>query len=87
MVGGCKLVFFARVWLEVTTTFGELALLSLAIFELIVVASLGGGQSAASTAACGTGCCLMALATLGDKGIGAGIGDGVGVGIAVTGAV
>jgi len=73
--------------------FEELALLSLAIFELIVVASLGGGQSAASTAACGTGCCLMALATLGDKGIGAGIGDGDGdgdgdgVGIAVAGAV
>ena len=67
--------------------FEELALLSFAIFELIVVASLGGGQSAASTAACGTGCCLMALATLGDKGIGAGIGDGVGVGIAVAGAV
>ena len=71
--------------------FEELALLSLAIFELIVVASLGGGQSAASTAVCGTGCCLMAFATLGDKGIGAGIGVGIGVGvgigIAVAGAV
>ena len=81
--------------------FEELALLSFAIFELIVVASLGGGQSAASTAVCGTGCCLMAFATLGDKGIGAGIGAGigdgvgagigdgvgVGVGIAVAGAV
>jgi hypothetical protein len=25
LMGCCKLVFFARVWLEVTTTFGELA--------------------------------------------------------------
>jgi len=63
--------------------FEELAVLSLAIFELIVMASLGGGQSAASTAACGTGCCLMALTASGDKGVGAGAGDG----IAVTGAV
>jgi hypothetical protein len=48
LVGGCKLVFFARVWLEVTTTFCELALLSLAFFELIVMASFGGAQSAAA---------------------------------------
>lgn len=61
--------------------FEELTLLSLVIFELIVMASLGGGQSAASTAACGTGCCLMALTASGDMGVGAG--DG----IAVTGAV
>jgi hypothetical protein len=71
--------------------FEELTLLSFAIFALIVVASLGGGQSAASTAVCGTGCSLTAPATLGDKGIGAGIGDGDGdgdgVGIAVAGAV
>jgi hypothetical protein len=69
--------------------FEELTLLSFAIFELIVVASLGGGQSAASIAACGTGCCLMAFATLGDKGIGNGNGNGDGDGdcIAVAGAV
>ena len=56
LVGGCKLVFFARVWLEVTTTFGELALLSLAFFELIVMASFGGAQSAAAAGLCATGC-------------------------------
>jgi len=56
LMGGCKLVFFARVWLEVTTTFGELALLSLAFFELIVMASFGGAQSAADTGPCATGC-------------------------------
>jgi len=69
--------------------FEELALLSFAIFELIVVASLGGGQSAASTAACGTGCCLTALTALGDMGMGMGVGMGAGAGdgIAVTGAV
>jgi len=67
--------------------FEELALLSLAIFELIVMASLGGGQSAASTAACGTGCCLTALTALGDMGMGVGMGAGAGDGIAVTGAV
>ena len=56
LMGGCKLVFFARVWLEVTTTFGELALLSLAFFELIVMASFGGAQSAADAGPCATGC-------------------------------
>jgi hypothetical protein len=56
LVGGCKLVFFARVWLEVTTTFGELALLSLAFFELIVMASFGGAQSAAAAGPCAPGC-------------------------------
>ena len=56
LMGCCKLAFFARVWLEVTTTFGELALLSLAFFELIVMASFGGGQSAAAAGPCATGC-------------------------------
>jgi hypothetical protein len=55
-MGACKLGFLARVWLEVTTTFGELALLSLAFFELIVMASFGGAQSAAAAAPCATGC-------------------------------
>ena len=56
LMGGCKLVFFVRVWLEVTTTFGELALLSLAFFELIVMVSFGGAQSAADAGPCATGC-------------------------------
>jgi hypothetical protein len=55
-MGACKLGFFARVWLEVTTTFGELALLSLDFFELIVMASFGGAHSAAAAAPCATGC-------------------------------
>ena len=56
LMGACKLGFFARVWLEVTTTFGELASLSLAFFELMVMASFGGAQSAAAAAPCATGC-------------------------------
>jgi len=55
-MGCCKLVFFVRVWLEVTTTFGELALLSLAFLELMVMASFGGAQSAAAAGPCATGC-------------------------------
>ena len=66
--------------------FEELTLLSFAIFELIVVASLGGGQSAASAAVCGTGCCLTTLTALGVKGVGAGAGagDGIGIGIGIA---
>lgn len=56
LMGCCKLVFFARLWLEVTTTFGELALLSLAFFELMMMASFGGAQSAAAAGLCATGC-------------------------------
>jgi hypothetical protein len=56
LMGCCKLVFFARLWLEVTTTFGELALLSLALFVLMVMASFGSAQSAAAAGPCATGC-------------------------------